>query len=78
MKNEQLYLYYRKRAEDFGDYGLVAAAMGLVLWIPVFGVLCCFMEEETAKVLAPYVSFTPTIVFGLRHVYYMFRAWLAD
>lgn len=78
MKNEQLYLYYSRRAEDFGAYGIVAALIGWVLWIPVMGVLSLIVGEEKAEVLAPYVAFAPTIVFGLRHVYYKIRVWIAD
>lgn len=75
MKNEQLYLHYSRRAADFKDYGIVAALMALVFWIPVYGVLSSFIGEETAEVLAPYVVFAPAIFFGLRNIYYSLMAW---
>lgn len=79
MKNNtDKYLYYTRRASDFGDYGIVAALTGLILWIPVYGVLSLIVAEETARVLAPCVSFAPTIVFCLCHIYYSIRSWIAD
>lgn len=79
MKNStDKYLKYTRRASDFGDYGIVAALTGLILWIPVYGVLGIIVAEETARVLAPCVAFFPTIVFSLCHIYYSIRAWIAD
>lgn len=75
MKNNtDKYLYYRNRAEDFEAYTAVAWLVGLILIIPLDGVLCSIVGEDNGKNLTGIVVMVPIFYFSLRYIYYSFRA----
>lgn len=74
-KDTDKYLYYRRRAEDFGAYTLIAIIVGVILFIPLDGMLCSIAGEENGRLLASIAAlYAPTAYFGLRYLYYHFKA----
>lgn len=72
-------LYYRRRAEDFEAYTLIAVIVGVILFIPLDGVLCSIVGEENGRLLASIAAlYAPTAYFGLRYLYYDFKSKTAD
>lgn len=67
-------LYYRNRAEDFEAYTAVAWLVGLILLIPLDGVLCSIVGEDNGKNLAGIVVLVPILYISSCYLYYSFRA----